>query len=170
MDRGILSVVSSSWSVPMFSSPQGGMRKAPLCLVEAARAPRAPILTPGRAQTYLVLPGVEERTLNRPRFCLELTMWPWTNASSCRGLLPGLSNEGLCGGISKRSETGSPTRRPAVGSAGAGVLGPTVTTLPAGPAAGGGAAQAHPSQCQAAEPGDRGSRGGEVRGSLATGV
>lgn len=103
MDHGVLLVISSSWSVPMLSSPQGGMRKAPLYLVEASQAPRAPILTPGRAQIYLVLPGVEERTLTGQgsascsHVALDKGLLLW-------GPLPGLSCEGLRGGISERSE------------------------------------------------------------------
>lgn len=104
VDHGIPLVVSSSWSVPILSSPQGGMRKAPPCLVEASQAPRAPILTPGRAQIYLVLCGVEERTPDKARLCLVLAMWPETKASSCLGLFPGQSNEGPCGVICKGSE------------------------------------------------------------------
>ena len=56
MGQRILLVVSGSWSVPILCPPQGGVKKAPLCLVEASQTPRAPILIPGeRGSAWLSL-------------------------------------------------------------------------------------------------------------------
>ena len=74
-------MVSSSRSVSILCPPQGAMKKVPLCPMKASQTPKAPILSPGRMWICLVLSGVQERTLNKPSFCLILTVWPSVPAS-----------------------------------------------------------------------------------------